>query len=173
MRNRVMKSFLMLAAMSLFAGSIGCYETLFRLSPLADAKIERTLCGDWNLKATSGTEVLLSVRNLDDRLYTVTWRTSDGHTSLMLAADSTHIGEARFVHARNLPDDGTLSDTHLILRVDVDGDHMTLRNLNEDFLKTKKIESDDALRAEIEANLENNDLYDDEVFSGDRVKEEK
>lgn len=173
MRNRMVKSLVVLAAISLLVGSVGCYETLFRLSPIADAKVERELCGDWKLKGTSGTEIMLGVRNLDDHQYSVTWRSSDDPTPLMLVADSTHLGEARFIHARALPEDGTISDTHLILRVDVDGDHMTVRNLNEDFLKTKKVESEEGLRATLEANLDNNDLYDDEVFSGDRNKEEK
>lgn len=172
MRNPVMKLLVLFAAVGLLVGSLGCYETIYRLAPLADSKVERDLCGDWKLKGTSGTEIILGVRNLDDHLYSVTWRSSDDPTALMLVADAAHLGDARFIHARALPDDGSVSDTHLIARVDLDGNQLTLRNLSETFLKTKKIESDETLRTEIEANLDNNDLYDEEVFTGERIREE-
>ena len=87
-----------------------------------------------------------------------------------MVADSTEVAGTRFIHARALPDDGKLEDAHLILRVDIDGDQITIRNLDEDFLKDKHIDSDDSLRKVIEVNLENNDLYDDTVFTGQRVK---
>jgi hypothetical protein len=172
MRNRVVKVCVMFAAISLLAGSIGCYETLFRLSPLAEAKVDRELCGDWKLKSTGGADIILGVRNIDDHVYSVSWRGTDSEKALQMIADSTLVQGVRFVHARALPEDGSVADTHLIIRVDLEGDRITVRNLNEAYLETKKIESDDALRAEIEANLENNDLYDDASYSGERMKDE-
>lgn len=172
MRNRLMKSCVALATICLLAGSIGCYETLFRLAPLANAKVDRALCGDWSLKSTSGSEIIMAVRNLDDHSYAVSWRSADEKDAIYMIADSTELQGVRFIHARGLPDDGTISDTHMIIRADLDGDNITVRNLNDDFLKQKTVDSDDSLRKTIEANLENNDLYDDDSYAGTRVKKE-
>lgn len=172
MRLRSAKPFAALAAICIFAGALGCYESIYRLSPVADAKVERELCGDWKLAGSKGGEILMGVRNIDDRFYAVSWRSSDSQEALHLVADSTRVQEVRFVHARSLPDDGTLSDSHLILRVDVEGDRITVRPVSDDFMNDKTVESDEGLRSIIEANLENNDLYDDVNFVGERVRQE-
>lgn len=173
MRRSLLKTCLMIVSFGSLATAIGCYETVFRLAPASDAKVDRDLCGDWKLKSADGSEIVLGVRNIDDRVYSVSWRNVENKRSLHMFADSTLVQGVRFVHARAMPEDGSLSDTHLILRADLDGDHLTIRNLNEEFLQARKIESDDALRAEIEANLENNDLYDDVAFSGERMQDEE
>ncbi len=172
MRKRLLKTCVALAAICVLAGSIGCYETLFRLAPLADAKVDRALCGDWNLKSTNGSEIMMSVRNLDDQSYVVSWRGVDEKDPIYMTADSTEVQGVRFIHARALPDDGTIADTHMIIRIDLEGNDITVRNLNNEFMKQKTIDSDDSLRKVIEASLENNDLYDDDTYAGSRVKRE-
>lgn len=164
--------FLAVAAICVLAGALGCYETIYRLSPLADAKVDRELCGDWKLAGSHGGEIHMGVRNLDDRFYSISWRSSDADATTHLVADSTPIQDVRFVHARVLPEDGTLTDSHLLLRVDVEGDRITVRPVSDEFMKDKTIDSDDGLRAIIEENLENNDLYDDVSFVGTRVVNE-
>lgn len=169
MRNPSVRSWLCLAAMSLLVGSLGCYESIYRVSAIADAKVDRELCGDWKLAAPGGGEIFMGVRNIDDKFYAVSWRSAGEDRAAQLVADSTAIQGARFVHARTLPDDGGVADTAMLLRVDLEGDRITIRTLNEEFINGKAVNSDESLRAVVEGNLENNDLYDDSVYAGERV----
>ncbi len=171
MRNRKALPLLGLVALTMLAGSLGCYETLFRLSPVADAKVDRALCGDWELKSQEGKAVFLYVRNVDDHFYSVCWKGQDEEKPLVFTADSTMVAGVRFVHARALPDDGSLEDSHIIMRVDIEQDHITLRNIDKAFMESRGVTSDDTLRQVVEANLGNNELYDGEVYTGDRMKE--
>ena len=151
--------------------SLGCYETALRLSPIEDAKVDRGLCGHWNLKNAAGdAKVDLTVYNLDDRTYIAEWRT-DKDGSLVMVADLTMVGNAQFAHLRGLDEDGTINKSHLILRVDRDGDRLALRNLNDEFIKSLNIETGEALRQAIENNLDTDALYDKDGFAGERANE--
>lgn len=171
MRSQSVRSWLSLVAVSLLVGSLGCYESIYRLSATADAKVDRDLCGDWKLAAPGGGEIFMGVRNIDDKFYAVSWHSKGEDGVAQMVADSTLIQGVRFIHARTLPDDGSVSDTSMIIRVDLEADHITIRTLSEEFINGKGVNSDESLRTVIEANIENNDLYDDSAYTGERVSE--
>ena len=67
------------------------------------------------------------------------------------------IKDATFAQLTNLGDKGELPAEHLIVRVQLAGDKLTLRQLSDEFFKG--VTTDEALRKKVEENLDNAAMY--------------
>jgi hypothetical protein len=67
-----------------------------------------------------------------------------------------------FANLRTLSNDGSIDSNYLIMGAALSPDHSKLlvRNLKEEFFKSKNIGSSQALTRVIEANLDNEQMYD-------------
>src|SRR5690349_9818282 len=118
-----------LAAVGVFLLA-GCFETTPNLGSADDAKVDVQYCGDWRFtwKDEHGEpdSASLIVRNFDGKRYYAEWQES-GEKPLRFNAFFVPVGGATFAQLTPLGDKGDLSDTHLILRVQLDGGKLTLR----------------------------------------------
>lgn len=100
------------------------------------------------------------VRNLDGHEYSVDWHNDvDGEATHYVG----HIGEVegvKFMHARLLPKDGTLQTQHSIMRIEVAGDEIKIRQLNDTFFDENPVKTDAELRDVIAKNLKNGAMFD-------------
>ncbi|MBC8105894.1 MAG: hypothetical protein H7Z14_04840 [Anaerolineae bacterium] len=157
----------------------GCFETPFSLGSESDAKVDTALCGDWEVASKDSSDkpkVKMFVRNLDGKHYLVEWvsppeeggKPEDVET-LRMVAWTAKVKNATFAHARNLPDDGTIPDKHLVIRITFENNQITLRNLDEKFFKDKTLMNDADFRQLIEENLDNAEMYDHDEMLATRV----
>ena len=139
----------------------GCYTTTLNLGKAVDAKVDVQYCGDWHFtwadKDGQSKSADLIVRNFDNRQYFVEWKEAGESKPTRYSGFLVPVKDATFAQLTDLGDKGEPSDTHCILRVQLAGEKLTLRHLNEDFFKD--IKTDAQLRAKVEANLENAAMY--------------
>lgn len=163
---------LLLALLAILVGGVGCYETTFRLGRLADAKVDRTLCGDWdfaNLDDPADAHTTLSVRNLDDRQYVLVWQKQGDVRGTQMIGDVADVRGVKFVHARPLREDGRHARSHYLIRFDLDGDTLYVRHLKKEFLERQSITSDATLRGVIETHIDNLEMYEPSQMVGQRL----
>lgn len=157
----------------------GCFETPFSLGAESDSKVDSALVGDWEVMSKDNADKpkpKMFVRNVDGTHYLVEWinppeenqKPEDVETLRMIVFTSK-VGSATFAHARNLPQDGSIPQKHLVVRFALENGQITLRNLNEDFFKDKSLASDAAFRKIVEENLENPEMYDRDELLATRV----
>jgi len=145
-------------ALLLFAG---CYTTTLNLGKVADAKVDVRYCGDWHFSwsdkdgQTKSADLVL--RNFDDKQYYAEWKEASESKPTRYSGFLVPVKDATFAQLTNLGDKGELSEEHCILRVQLAGDKLTLRHLNDEFFKGVKTDAE--LRAKVEANLENPQMY--------------
>lgn len=147
------------ASIILFAG---CWTTKVSMIDPATAKVNLAFVGNWDnpdqLDA-GGREAGLVIRNIDNKTYYVEWD-QKGEAGIVRAVGyTTDIGGATFAQLRGLEQDGTIAQEWLICRVDVAGNKITIRQLNEEFLKTKTLNTPAAIRQMLEQNVNNEQLY--------------
>src|SRR5436305_10103924 len=98
----------------------GCFETPFSLGTETDAKVDTSLCGDWEVAqkdAPDKPKAKMFVRNLDGKHYLVEWinppeepgKPEDSDT-LRMSVWTAKVNNVTFAHARNLPDDGSIAE---------------------------------------------------------------
>jgi hypothetical protein len=149
---------------------LGCYETKTPLGSAANATVNRTYVGDFTALDKNNT-VSIIIRNLDDKQYYVeNSETGDsGKAPTRMVGYTTDVNGVTFANLRGLSDDGVNDDKFLIMRVSLSPDRakLSLRNLKEEFFRGKDVSSSDALEKVIEANLDNEQMYDGqaEVFT--------
>jgi hypothetical protein len=144
----------------------GCFETTLNLGSADNAKVNVKYCGDWHFAAEGGGDTAdLTVRNFDGKQYYVEWLDNEKKRSRM-SAFMVKIKDADFAQLTELADDGSLQSKHLILRAQLDGDKLTLRNLKEDFFAG--VTTDEQLRKRVEENLDNAAMYED-TMTGTRA----
>jgi hypothetical protein len=171
MRRRsiaLLSATLLLTALS----GLGCYDTPFLLGDVADARVDAKLLGTWqfdNLWGNEDESATLVVKDLDGKQYDVLW-TPKGKDALKMTAFIVEVKGASFVHARGFEDDGKPADTTMLMRVDLDGDRIALSNLSDDYFETKTVNSNQSLRAAVEAGIEDPNFYDDELMVGTKLK---
>jgi hypothetical protein len=145
-------------AVVLFAG---CYTTTLNLGKAADAKLDVQYCGDWHFswsdKDGQNKSADLVLRNFDGKQYYVEWKEADESKPSRYSGFLVPVKDATFAQLTSLGDKGELSEEHCILRVQLAGDKLTLRHLNDEFFKDMKTDAE--LRAKVEANLENPKMY--------------
>ena len=154
---------LVAAFIAVLLGLGGCYMTNLHLGSAADSKVDRALVGDWKLvdpNDATNTATML-VRNFDDKQYYVEWSEKSGEGDALkttrMRAHGVKVKSATFIEVAELTDDGSLPEKHVLLRVELKDDKLTLRQLNEKFFEG--VTTEPALRAKVEANLDNAEMY--------------
>jgi hypothetical protein len=154
----------------------GCYDTKTPLGSSTSATVDPANIGDFAIVPAAdampapGAHAAILIRNFDGKMYCISSTGDDGKTDLF-AGYTTQVKDAMFASCRPLTDDGSLADNYFIVRITFSPDHsqLTVRNLNDDFFKGKDVSSSDKLQSMIEANLENNAMYDSETLYAHRV----
>jgi hypothetical protein len=165
-------------ALALLLGSMlvvsGCLVTQYTLIDPASGKVDARFVGDWNSPSfdSSGRGAGLIIRNIDDKSYYVEWRTKGESDGVIRAVGQiADIKGVRFAQLRGLEPDGSISKDWMISRLELSGDTLTIRQLDDKFFDEKKIDSSAALRSTIESNLENAAMYkQDETIVATRAK---
>jgi hypothetical protein len=157
-KTSVLTSAAVVAGLLLFAG---CYTTTLNLGKSADAKVDVQYCGDWHFTWTDKDgqpkSADLVLRNFDNTKYYAEWKEAGESKPTRYSGFLVKVKDATFAQLTTLGDKGELSEDHCILRVQLAGDKLSLRNLNDEFFK--EVKTDAELRAKIEANLENAQMY--------------
>jgi len=77
---------------------------------------------------------------------------------------------ATFAHLKQLQDDGNVQEDWLVMKLELSGDKLIIRQLKEEYMKEKNITSAEQLRKVLEQNLEESAMYDkDEVVTATRL----
>lgn len=141
----------------------GCFMSKVTLIDAAAAKVDLAFVGNWDNPEqfdSTGREAGLVIRNLDGKQYYIEWD-QKGESGLVRAVGfTTEVRGATFAHLRGLDPDGALEEQWLICRIDLAGSKVTIRQLSEEFFKTKTVNTPAALRQVIEQNLDNAQMYD-------------
>ena len=162
---------LTLLAASIVVAFAGCYTTTLNLGKSSDAKVDVQYCGDWHFtwsdKDNQSKSADLILRNFDGKQYYAEWK-EPGEKPTRYSGFLVPVKDATFAQLTNLGDKGELSEEHCILRVQLAGDKLTLRHLNDEFFKGVKTDAE--LRTKVEANLENAQMYA-EIATGSLVSQ--
>jgi hypothetical protein len=155
-----MRRFVTLALVIVSLLSLSCYETTVSLSDPDKAKVDRSLVGDWTFPAVGDEKATtLVIRNLDDHRYYVEWFEPDKpHTRGV--ATLTTIKDVPFAELREITDDGSIPEKHLLMRVDIAKEKLGIRQLADTFFQDRPATTPDTLRKILETNLETETLYD-------------
>lgn len=148
----------------LVLGLCGCFQTTYLLVAPEQAKVNKAFVGNWNSAAfkSEGREAGLIVRNIDDKQLYVEWLPKDGELVRSVGFTSEVNGKI-FLQIRGLEKDGSLEDKWLTMRLDLSGNQVMIRQLNDDFFKNQTFNSAEQLRKLLETNLENDAMYDKDV----------
>jgi len=154
-------------------GGLGCYETEYPLGSADKSTVDRAFVGNFTMTDA-------------DKVYSIVIRNLDGHQYYVELAQTNQkdngpdrrvgytadVNGVTFANLRQLTDDGSISNKYLVMRVSIsaDGSKLTLRNLNDKFFSDKNIDSQAALTQLIQANLENNGMYDGDAVVAARVQ---
>src|SRR5689334_12082730 len=141
-----------LALTFLFAG---CWASTFTLISPDKAKVDRNYVGDWDSVNPKGERATVAIRNLDDKLYYVEFRNAGKDEVSRFVGFLADVKTATFAHLRAIQDDGNIPDQWLLMRVELTGDKLVIRQLSDEYFKARNIESPEALRKVIEDNMAN------------------
>jgi hypothetical protein len=163
-----MKRTTFFAAIALLAALVvGCYTSKYTVGSADAARVDKAYVGDWEMKDGDKT-TLIVIRNLDDKRYYVEMKGSPDEKTTRYVGFIGAVNDVQFANLRELTDDGTIPDEHLIMRVALKDGKLTLRNLKQDFFKDKTIDSQDKLVALLEKNLDNEAMYDQDSIVATR-----
>jgi hypothetical protein len=159
----------LLLAVVLLLGFGGCYVTTITLIPPGQAKVDHAYLGDWDATDTNSKDhTAIVIRNIDDKLYYVEIREKDKEPQRYVGF-TTDVKGATFAQVRQLQDDGSVSDQWILERVGIKNGKLGIRQMDDDFLKNKKIETVQQLREALEKNLDNQEMYDKNLILATRV----
>ncbi|MGD0462583.1 MAG: hypothetical protein ABSB74_08845 [Tepidisphaeraceae bacterium] len=160
------------ASLLLLTLGLGCYETKTPFGSAASATVDRAFVGDFTMPDKDKTDSVV-ILNLDDKQYFVEYSESgqDGKEPrnakepLRMVGYTADVNGVTFANLRGLKDDGSIDDKFMVMRVSLSPDHakLSIRNLKDDFFKDKDVSSSEALEKVIEANLDNEKMYDGEA----------
>ncbi len=155
----------------------GCYETTLSLGTEDAATINPAYCGNWDFASDNPNEpaVKMIIRNIDGRHYYVEWndpsKKEEKERVQRFIGWTAPVKDATFAHVRELADDGTIPQKHLILRIELNKDGaLVMHHLNKDFLESQTIQTDADLKRVIEQNLDNGAMYDEEPAIANKAK---
>lgn len=158
------------AMLLLFAG---CWSTKFTLVAPEQAKVDTNYVGNWNSEAFNpdGREAGLVIRNIDGKQYYVEWRDKNEKADLIRAVGFiADVKGATFAQIRGLEPEGKLDDDWILMRLELSGNTLKIRQLSESFMKASTIESAEQLRRVLEQNLDNDAMYaKDEIITATRA----
>jgi len=171
------------ASLLLLTLGLGCYQTKTPLRSAAIATVDRAYVGDFETPDTilaglidksgnrqnskvpdNGKMASLVIHNLDNRQYFVEYfETGDrSKEPVRMVGYTAKVKGVMFANLRELNDDGSIDDQFLIMRVAISPDHakLSIRELKDEFFKDKDVSSSEALEKVIEANLDNDQMYE-------------
>jgi hypothetical protein len=146
----------------------GCYVSSYTLGTMDTATVNKEYIGDWQPASKNESTETLVIRNIDGRQYYVELD-QKGKTPNRMAGFVTRVKNVDFVQLRSLGESGSLEDQWLIARVGIKSGELDIRQLNEAFFKKQHIQSSDELRKIIESNIDNDQMYDQQVAPWRRV----
>src|SRR5262245_49970430 len=122
----------------LMLGLVGCFETNLSLGPKDQAVVDPAYCGDWNVAdqdyPTGPPSVRIVIRNIDGKSYFVEWiengKNGEADKFIRMMGYTADVKGVTFAHLRDLPEDGSIPDKHLVARVSVKDGLLTIRNLD-------------------------------------------
>lgn len=147
---------------------VGCLETEIPLTPPEQAKVDRAFVGDF-AGGSADTQMTVVIRNLNDREYYVEYREAGKPDITRMVGHLAQVNGVRFAHLRGLPDDGSIEKKYLVMRIELAGDQLSLRNLDEQFFQARPFQTSEQFRQTLEANLDNPELYQGEAVVLKRV----
>jgi hypothetical protein len=147
------------AMLLLFAG---CFISKFTLIAPDKAKVDKAYCGDWDYVNTKGEHFVMAIRNVDDKLYYIDSRKEDSAEISRFVGFICDVKNATFAHVRSLTDDGTVAEEWIVMRMELTGDKLVIRQLSDEFFKSHPVNSAEELRATIEKNMGDDAMYDKE-----------
>ncbi|HEX4055470.1 MAG TPA: hypothetical protein VHX86_14490 [Tepidisphaeraceae bacterium] len=152
----------LVASLLLLTLGLGCYETKYPLGSAENATVDRAFVGNFTMK--DGNVDSIVIRNLDGKRYYVEYVGNDQKDKqpMRMVGYTTDVGGVTFANLQQLTDDGSIDDKFLIMRISLSADHATLslRGLKEEFFKDKDVNSSADLEKVIQANLDNDQMYD-------------
>src|SRR4051794_18846004 len=97
----------------------GCLVTQYTLIDPASGKVDKKFIGDWNSPSfdATGRGAGLVIRNLDDKIYYVEWRSKDSDGVIRTVGQIVDIKGVSFAQLRGLEEDGSISKDWLICRL--------------------------------------------------------
>jgi hypothetical protein len=168
-RARPLLATAMVAALLVLAG---CWGSKFTLLAPEKATVERKYIGEWSALNANGDPAAITIRNIDDKMYYVETRDASNTTRYVGFTTGDAIKGATFAHLRPLMDDGEIPDQWIVMRVELaeEGKKLSIRQISDEFMKGKTIESAEQLRQVIEQNIANESMYDkSETINATRV----
>ena len=152
----------LVAAVALLAG---CFETRLNLGSDKNAKVDPAYCGEWTFSwkdddgsSKNGTATVL---NFDGVHYFVEWK-EEGEKTVRYNGFVVPVKDAQFAQLSPLGSD--LSQTHLIVRIKLDGTKLAVRHLKKEFFDG--VSSDEALKKKVEENLNTDAMYEGPWVAG-------
>ena len=145
----------------------GCFETALHLTPAGAAapKVDQAYCGEWTFtwkeQDESSKSATATILNFDDTHYYVEWKEGADKVQRFSAIMPT-VNDATFAECTPLGKD--LSETHLTLRVQLDGGKLKLRHMKKEFFDG--VTTDDQLRQKVEQNLNKEEMYEGPWVAG-------
>jgi hypothetical protein len=143
----------------------GCLDSKFPIASDDVPKVNRAFVGDWTIQDEKN-DHLLVIRNWDEKEYYVEW---PDRTPLRMRGFLVKVNGESFANLKKLEEDGSISDSYLIVKVSLKDDVLTIQNLNEDYFKANPPADGKARRATIAANVTNPKMYDDKPIRATRA----
>ncbi|HVT89744.1 MAG TPA: hypothetical protein VHD56_12885 [Tepidisphaeraceae bacterium] len=163
------KAVLICLLAGLVAGFTGCFASKYTLVPPEQAKVDRKYVGDWDAINTKGDHVTFIIRNIDDKLFTIQTRDQEnkGDSYVGFLAD---VKGTTFAEVRELPEDGTIHDEWMLMKISLVDGKLLLDQLDQDKMKNVQIASSQQLRAFLEEHLNDPAIYaKDEFIAATRI----
>lgn len=142
---------------------VGCVSSKYTLVPPDQAKVDKAFLGDFETIDSSGKHSTILIRNIDDKSYYIELEPADGDKPTRMVGFTVPVKDAVFAEVREIRDDGGVPAEWSLMRLDLAGDKLTFRQLSEAYFKKANIDSAEALRKWVEANLDNREMYDHEA----------
>lgn len=154
---------------------VGCFESKYPLAPRPPGqRLDARYLGDWALEhldddgQTNASKLL--VRSLRGEEYYVEWITDTEDDRYRAVAYLTDVNGVTFANLLPLTAAPEPPGKFTIMRVDLDGAKLTLRNLDPEFFKDKPVDSSDALRKVVADNVQNEKMYRGNPLFGTKAK---
>ncbi len=158
------RSIASLAVFIVLASIAGCYVSKVPLGNVDDAKVDLAYIGNWRFTGDDGTQTTLVLRNIDDKRYWVEWQ--DPTKTNRFVGFITDVAGAHFAQLRPLTDDGSRQEEYTIVRVSKENGKLIIRELDENFFKDKSVGTTEELRKLVEANVDNDKMYEQKQLVG-------
>src|ERR1041385_4378519 len=129
---RFARMMLTLCFAALFLFFAGCWGSKFTLIAPDQARVDHAYLGNWNATNSKGESSSLIIRNIDEKMFYV--ETREGAKQYPEGI-SRYIGflaplkGATFAHLRQLQDDGNVQEDWLVMRLELNGDKLIIRQL--------------------------------------------